>query len=420
MAYSNCAINATLSNLSYKKLDRSSNEKHELKYAVAMMGGELKTFVTMNDKDTHTQAFMFKRKVDDLNFIAIRGTESGDDLALDGKIGTVRLYGTLMHSGFAKASWFVCEKTVRKLAQIYGGSVTAKKKAKIYITGHSLGGAAAQMLGIRLQRTGYQVKVVTTFGQPKIMKTRGKGAAAIKNGFRLLRYIYKYDVVSILPPKKLNYEHTGTERTLGRGNRGRVRTRVAKGNLAGRFLQHSLNNYLHYCERRSDENLRSSLKKMHADLRDPPRRRTRRRSVNTEKVCVLAGSQIAMADGSLTAIELVKVGDRIVSYDTVKGKKVLATVTQTLRHPNTEQIVMLNGETLGATDYHRVFTASGWVRADELVEGSSVLSLAGNGEISSLVLQGAAMRAASGVTTFNLAVDGPKNFFANGILVKSE
>jgi hypothetical protein len=60
------------------------------------------------------------------------------------------------------------------------------------------------------------------------------------------------------------------------------------------------------------------------------------------------------------------------------------------------------------------------VRADELVEGSSVLSLAGNGEISSLVLQGAAMRAASGVTTFNLAVDGPKNFFANGILVKSE
>ncbi len=127
-----------------------------------------------------------------------------------------------------------------------------------------------------------------------------------------------------------------------------------------------------------------------------------------------------MADGSLTAIELVKVGDRIVSYDTVKGKKVLATVTQTLRHPNTEQIVMLNGETLGATDYHRVFTGSGWVRADELVEGFSVLSLAGNGEISSLVLQGAAMRAASGVTTFNLAVDGPKNFFANGILVKSE
>ena len=146
--------------------------------------------------------------------------------------------------------------------------------------------------------------------------------------------------------------------------------------------------------------------------------------IRTGEVCVLGGSKIAMADDSQRAIESLRVGDRVLAYDTKAKRLVPARVTQTFVHENTEQVVMINDGLLGATDYHRVYAGGQWHRADALQAGQPLLMLSAVGgerwTTQQLPVQNSVLQAAGGVTTYNLAVDGPGNFFANGVLVESE
>jgi hypothetical protein len=156
--------------------------------------------------------------------------------------------------------------------------------------------------------------------------------------------------------------------------------------------------------------------------RSPVIKRKKRRT--TSGICVLPGSQVAMADGTKQAIEGLVVGDRVLAFDTATKKVVAANVTKTYSHFKTEQVVMLNNGLLGATDYHRVYTSEGWKRADALSQGDALFMLdamnGGEMTVRTLPLQRSVLEAAGGVTTYNLAVDGPANFFANGVLVESE
>ena len=72
----------------------------------------------------------------------------------------------------------------------------------LYITGHSLGGAIACLLGIYLYDRPC-LKGVVTFGQPKVMNESSTLIANTRLGPRYLRVVNNTDPVACMPPKTL-------------------------------------------------------------------------------------------------------------------------------------------------------------------------------------------------------------------------
>jgi hypothetical protein len=75
------------------------------------------------------------------------------------------------------------------------------------LTGHSLGGAVAALLGLRLQRAGHSVAEVVTFGAPKFTDNNGRDLAG---NLPLLRVTNARDPVPACPPLG-DYVHVGHE-----------------------------------------------------------------------------------------------------------------------------------------------------------------------------------------------------------------
>jgi hypothetical protein len=101
-----------------------------------------------------------------------------------------------------------------------GGTVPHPMQT-LYITGHSLGGAMALLLGIMLATDpaftplARRLQAVCTYGQPMV-GSPGLAEACHRHevlGPRVVRYVYRDDVVPHLPPKDSgHFAHVGQER----------------------------------------------------------------------------------------------------------------------------------------------------------------------------------------------------------------
>jgi hypothetical protein len=120
--------------------------------------------------------------------IAVRGTANDTNWALDKDTHALKdqKTGILMHRGFRTAAEAIYRDIKPRLKPGY----------TTYLTGHSLGGAVAAILGIYLQDDGVKLGRIFTFGQPKF--TNVAGAKAYAN-LPLLRVIYQNDTVALLP-----------------------------------------------------------------------------------------------------------------------------------------------------------------------------------------------------------------------------
>ncbi|MCJ8344442.1 lipase family protein [bacterium] len=74
------------------------------------------------------------------------------------------------------------------------------------ITGHSLGGAASNLMALYLERVSFKNIEVITFGQPRFTNSDG---AHLLNNINVHRVVHEDDIVSKLPPKFLSYRHFG-------------------------------------------------------------------------------------------------------------------------------------------------------------------------------------------------------------------
>jgi triacylglycerol lipase len=126
-----------------------------------------------------------KRKVQG---ISVRGTANDDNWSQDKDSKGVRdkKTGILMHRGFRTGAQAIYKDVKSHLKPGY----------KTYLTGHSLGGAIAAIIGIYLQKDGVKIAGIYTFGQPKF--TDVAGAKAHEN-LPLLRVIHQNDTVALLP-----------------------------------------------------------------------------------------------------------------------------------------------------------------------------------------------------------------------------
>ena len=136
--------------------------------------------------------------------------------------------------------------------------------------------------------------------------------------------------------------------------------------------------------------------------------------------CLVAGTPIAMADGTSTPIEQVQVGQMVLAYDTATGVTRPQRVSKTFRHAageNQDGMVLING-TVRATGNHPVYANGRFVRADELATGDSLVELSGDSpratSIQAIEMSGEA------VETFNLEVDADHDYFAGGVLVHNK
>lgn len=123
-----------------------------------------------------------------LQGISVRGTANDKNWSLnkDTEIVRDKKAGILMHRGFRTAARTIYQDVKSRLKPGY----------RTYITGHSLGGAIAAILGIYLQKDGVKIAGIYTFGQPKF--TDAAGAKSYEN-LPLLRAVYQNDAVALLP-----------------------------------------------------------------------------------------------------------------------------------------------------------------------------------------------------------------------------
>jgi triacylglycerol lipase len=119
--------------------------------------------------------------------------------------------GCRVHAGFAEALESVREKTLEGICQM---AQACQARPKLWLTGHSLGGALAMLLAWRV-RERYRRQPfsgVYTFGQPRV----GNAAFCARydeSGLRgsTFRIIYRADIVPHVPFLLGSYRHAGRE-----------------------------------------------------------------------------------------------------------------------------------------------------------------------------------------------------------------
>lgn len=136
-----------------------------------------------------SQVSYFLSRTNGIQTIAIRGTANLENvmLDLDLELKPDTALDIKLHQGFGSAA-----KAVYTDVKPY-----LNEKLPIHITGHSLGGAIAVILGLYLQQEDYAVTQIITFGQPKVTNVTG---AKKYDLLPLIRVVTLNDIVPLVPP----------------------------------------------------------------------------------------------------------------------------------------------------------------------------------------------------------------------------
>ena len=136
-----------------------------------------------------SQVSYFLSRANGIQTIAIRGTANPENvmLDLDLELKPDTALDIKLHQGFGSAA-----KAVYTDVKPY-----LNEKLPIHITGHSLGGAIAVILGLYLQQEDYAVTQIITFGQPKVTNVTG---AKKYDLLPLTRVVTLNDIVPLVPP----------------------------------------------------------------------------------------------------------------------------------------------------------------------------------------------------------------------------
>lgn len=160
----------------------------------------------------------------DLILIVFRGTDPvsrGDDwgewVGTDFRIGLIRgggnLVGTRLHKGFWQSFDLVRDEVIRTLDRM------GAKNKKIWLTGHSLGGAMAILAGGYLKSEGYPVSNIYAYAAPRVVgdkKFSKKLDEMLPN--RVQRFEYYLDPITLLWAPR--YRHAGQRNWFDDGEYG--------------------------------------------------------------------------------------------------------------------------------------------------------------------------------------------------------
>ena len=128
--------------------------------------------------------------------------------------------------------------------------------------------------------------------------------------------------------------------------------------------------------------------------------------------CFIAGTLIQLPSSTI-AIEYIKVGDVVKSFDVGTSSVVNSKVTETFVHSD-RYYMIING-TIKTTSVHPFYTDGKWIEAGDLSIGDKILHVDGlEHTIETIELSD------EPVTVYNFEVDGTHNYFAEGYLVHNK
>jgi triacylglycerol lipase len=161
--------------------------------------------------------FGFIVENEDSLIIAFRGTKSDLDWLADIKIEQV-LFPYAMDGGSVHSGFLSIYKSCREMIiEIVKEKIATKK---IFLTGHSLGGSLATLLGYDLAMNGVCNPNVYTFGAPKVgnLKFKEQYDEHVRQS---IRFANLYDIVPLSPPFKvevkplnLHLEYAQVQKTI--------------------------------------------------------------------------------------------------------------------------------------------------------------------------------------------------------------
>jgi len=134
-------------------------------------------------------------------------------------------------------------------------------------------------------------------------------------------------------------------------------------------------------------------------------------------VCFLAGTKIAMADGTQINIEDIEIGDMVKTYDEANKEVTVSRVTNTFHHTPeemTDYYLIINGM-IRVTPNHRLFINGEWKAVHDIKIGDKLLDINGN-----LVLITSIEKVFEKESTYNIEVETHHTYFANEILAHNE
>jgi hypothetical protein len=164
----------------YKSVDDFTRIGEEYKFEFTHTGAntadKVRYFIATNDDDKS-------------QIIAVRGTSNVENAMVDIDYVLIpdETLGIELHKGFAQSSQNIYQELKTKLNKDY----------TIHITGHSLGGAVAVILAMYLDKQGFTMGDIVTFGQPKL--TNRTGAKTFQH-LNVVRVNNLMDMVPTVPP----------------------------------------------------------------------------------------------------------------------------------------------------------------------------------------------------------------------------
>ena len=126
--------------------------------------------------------------------------------------------GDRVHKGFNKGIEQVIKNIESKMINI------GNENAPTFLTGHSLGGAIANLVAAYLFNTNWPIHSVYTFGAPRVGCRNFRAIYNKLDNGRSFRIVNRHDIVSRIPPRIMRYKHVGELYYLNSG--GTIHTGV--------------------------------------------------------------------------------------------------------------------------------------------------------------------------------------------------
>lgn len=157
-----------------------------------------------DNHDAHDNHYAFLLITDEWHIIAFRGTNDKKDWSDNVNFIPVETEWGVVHKGFGEAVdslWPMIIEAVKH----------SGKDRPIWLTGHSLGGAMAQLAGARLLQDGIKLAGVITFGQPPAGYRTFAKRYDLEFGDDFLRFVDNVDIVPKVfsPFTLLQLSHAG-------------------------------------------------------------------------------------------------------------------------------------------------------------------------------------------------------------------
>lgn len=144
-------------------------------------------------------------QIGNLQYLVIRGTANTKNLFYDAMFWTKFALGMKFHRGFHKVAKKIFDDSY---------NIGIVKNKPLVITGHSLGGAIAVVLGLYMKHYGFNIQKVVTFGQPKVTYKKFLPKAQNILGDDYIRVVNESDEIPNVPTGIFgffDYGHFGDE-----------------------------------------------------------------------------------------------------------------------------------------------------------------------------------------------------------------